>query len=228
MIQFNLLPDVKLEFVRAKRMQHTVVSASVIAAGSAFVIFLLLFLAVNVVQKNTLSSATNEIKKDKVILNQTPELAKILTIQNQLAVLPSLHAKKAAASRSFEFLQLLTPTSVTISDATTDFILNTVTITGQSNGLDKINIFADTLKFTKYSDDKVKGQLAFTGVVLTAFSKSSTAATYTITANFAPALYDNVSAVVLSVPNTVTTRSVIEQPADLFKQPATKSSEVVR
>ena len=94
MIQFNLLPDVKLEYVKAQRTKSTVISASFIAAGSAFAIFLLLFLIVNVVQRKSTSDLNKDIKKYHSQLTSTPDLAKIVTIQSQLKALPGLHEAK--------------------------------------------------------------------------------------------------------------------------------------
>jgi hypothetical protein len=81
MIQFNLLPDVKLEFVRAQRVKHAVVSGAVIASGAAFLIFLLLFIAVHVVQTKMIHDQTADIKKYSEEIKNTPDLEKILTIQ---------------------------------------------------------------------------------------------------------------------------------------------------
>lgn len=224
MIQFNLLPDVKLEYVKAQRTKHTVISAAMIAAGSAFVIFLLLFLTVNVVQKKSMSDLNTDIKKYNTQLKNTPDLDKILTIQSQLSTLPSLHAGKAAAGRTFTFIQQLTPANVTLSDFTADYSANTLTITGQSNNLDKVNTLVDTLKFTKYADKNVSGQTAFSSVVLSQFTRAASGTTFTITLNYAPAIFDNAAEVTLSVPNTISTRSVVEQPADIFKQAPVKTT----
>lgn len=43
MIQFNLLPDVKLEYIKANRAKHTVVVAASVTAAAALGIFILLF-----------------------------------------------------------------------------------------------------------------------------------------------------------------------------------------
>lgn len=218
MIQFNLLPDVKLEFVKAQRTKRTVITAAFVSAGSSFVIFILLFLIVHGVQAVTLHSLDSDIKKYDATINQTPDLAKVLTIQSQLGALPSLHQQKPAATRIFTFLQQLTPVDVTISNCSFDYTANTVSITGATTGLDRVNTFVDTLKFTTYSTGQDNGQRAFTDVVLSQFSKTSTDTTYTITATFDPALFDNASDIKLSIPDQVSTRSIVEQPTDLFKK----------
>lgn len=232
MIQFNLLPDVKLEFVRAQRIQRTVISASVIAAGSAFIIFLLLFVTVNLVQKKSISDLNGDIKKYNGQLKATPDLDKILTIQSQLSVLPGLHEEKASAARTFTYVQQLTPSNVSLSDVTTDYAANTMEITGQAASLDQVNTFIDTLKFTKFSTKTVSGEAAFSNVVMSQFSRTSAkasgavinGATFTITLSYKADIFDNASNVSLQVPNTVSTRSVSEQPTDIFKKAVTPAT----
>ncbi len=227
MIQFNLLPDVKLEYVRAQRIKHTVISTAVIAAGSAFIVFLLLFLAVHVVQAKNLSDLNNDIKKYSTQLKNTPDLDKILTIQSQLGALPKLHADKAAASRTFTFIQQITPSTITLTDATTDYAAHTVNITGLSASLDNVNTLVDTMKFTTYANKDTSNKKAFTGVVMSEFTRVAKSATFTVTANYDPAIFDNSSDVILKVPNGVSTSSVVGQPTNLFQKtvtPATTST----
>ena len=228
MIQFNLLPDVKLEYVKAQRVKHTVVSAALIAAGSAFVIFLLLFLIVNVVQKKSLSDANDDIKKYQTTLKNTPDLAKILTIQNQLGALPGMHADKVATSRTIQFLGQLTPAAVTVSECAVDYTASTISISGQTTGLDKVNALVDTMKFTTYGTGESTGDKAFSDVVLSQFSKTSDATTFTVTATFVPEIYNNALDARLNIPNTVSTRSVVEQPSDLFKKAPTNDTGTSR
>src|SRR6266576_1242806 len=93
-VQFNLLPDVKLEFNRSQHAKRVVYALSALATGIALIIFVLSFLSVDVLQKQLLSSANNDINNYSKKLKSIPNLDKILTIQNQLNSLPSLHQKK--------------------------------------------------------------------------------------------------------------------------------------
>jgi Tfp pilus assembly protein PilN len=223
MIQFNLLPDVKLEYVRAQRVKHTVISASLIAAGSAILIFLLLFATVHIVQKKSMNDLNSDISKYDGQLKATPDLDKILTIQSQLSALPALHAGKAAASRNFSFIQQLVPSTITLTDLTTDYTANTFTLTGESASLDNVNTLVDTLKYTTYADQTSSNQKAFTDVVLSQFTRSATTTTFTVTANFAPAIFDNASNVKLTIPSGVSSPSVVGQPTT-FKEPTTTTT----
>ncbi|HET7629769.1 MAG TPA: hypothetical protein VFK03_00175, partial [Candidatus Saccharimonadales bacterium] len=150
MIQFNLLPDVKLEYIKTQRTKNFVVAISLIAGASAIAIFVLLMLTVNIWQAKTIGDLSQDIKSTSQQLKATPDLDKILTVQSQLGSLHSLHEQKAAAPRLFGYLAQVTPDKATISDITVDYSLNTMSITGNAPSLDVVNTFTDGLKFTKY------------------------------------------------------------------------------
>ena len=228
MIQFNLLPDVKIEFVKAQRTKRLVMGVAIIATITSFTVFLLLFMAVQGVQRKSIGDLDADIKKYSSELKSTPDLDKILTIQNQLAVLDGLHDDKVAASRIFGLMQQVTPADVTIADHTVNFEENTMTITGEAPALDKVNTYTDTLKFATFTRDGEESVKAFSAVVLSQFSRDSTGSTYTITLGFDPALFDINQEVKLVVPKTVTTRSVVGQPLDIFKKGPTTNAEGAR
>lgn len=219
MIQFNLLPDVKIEYLKARRNKRLVVSSSLLViAGSVFVLILLAGIIYGV-QKKNLHDLNNDIAKYTQELRSTPELNKILTVQNQLGSLTALHDKKAVASRLFGYLTQVTPKAASISQLNIDFAQHTMSITGAANSLDVVNTYADTLKFTTYKTETNSGSKvnAFSKVVLSQFSRTNSGATYTMTASFDPLIFDSVSTVKLEVPHIISTRSATEQPTDLFQ-----------
>lgn len=219
MIQFNLLPDVKLQYIKTERTKHLVTTVSLLASAAAVFIFVVLFLTVKVWQEKTINDLSKNIQTASAELQATPDLNKILTVQNQLGKLTSLHDTKFAAKRLFGYLSQVTPTDATISDISADLTLQTLTITGNAPSLDDVNIFTDALKFTKFQEQgQSEKSTAFSNVVLSSFGRSGDGATYTITLNYDPAIFDNTKSVKLLVPNIVTTRSVIEQPSVLFEQ----------
>ncbi|HEY1835613.1 MAG TPA: hypothetical protein VGG13_02205 [Candidatus Saccharimonadales bacterium] len=231
MIQFNLLPDVKLQYLKVRRTQRLVVSASTLLILASLFVFVLLIGTVDVFQKKNLNDLNHDISNYTSQLQNTPNLNKILTVQNQLQVLTSLHNQKPAASRLFGYIKQLTPANATISQLNIGFAQssaadqtddsqsgpNTISITGAANSLDVVNKFADTLKYTTYKKVDGSSANAFSAVVLSQFSLSTSGATYTITANFDPAIFDSANNTSLTVPNIISTRSVTEQPTDLFK-----------
>lgn len=225
MIQFNLLPDVKLQYLKARRTQRLVVSTSVILIAASLFVFVLLIGTVDVFQKKNLRDLNSDITKYSNQINGTPNLNKILTIQNQLSVLTSLHNQKPVASRLFGFVKQLTPTTASISDLSVDYTQNTMSITGSASSLDVVNAYADTLKFTTYQKPGGSNANAFSGVTLSQFSRSASGATYTITLNFDPTIFNSGNNVSLTVPKITSTRSVTEQPTDLFKSQTNPGSQ---
>lgn len=219
MIQFNLIPDVKMDYMKTRRTKRLVLLSSLGVAGVAFLVFIGLFITVNVLQAKHLSDLNKDIKVNEAKLKSIPDLSKILTIQNQLGSLSSLHQQKPAADRAIDYLSQLTPAQVTISDAKFDFGAHTLTITGSADALSTVNQYVDTLKFTTYtSTNGSKAQNAFSGVVLSSFAKGSPNSTYTINANFDAAIFDNAQTVTLTTPKIISTRSEVDKPADLFQQ----------
>jgi hypothetical protein len=228
MLQFNLLPDVKIAYVKAQRTKRLVISSSLIAMAVAVGITSLLALLVYGVQKHSMNDLNSDIKDYSSELKGKPDLNKILTVQNQLASLDSLHEKKIIASRVFQLAQLTTPSGVTISDYTTDFTAQTISITGAASSLDRVNVMADTLKFVTITTNSDGAPMKpFSSVVLSQFSRSDAGATYTVTLSYDPVIFQTGSNFTLTVPKQVTSSSVTEQPVEIFKKvtPASGGSE---
>lgn len=222
MIEFNLLPDVKLEYIKARRLKRLVISLSVIIASSALGLFILLVLFVDVAQKVKLNNLNKSIAIASQQLKNTPNLNAILTIQNQLNALPSIEANTPQVSRLSGYLAEIMPANATLSSVTADFQGNTMTITGGADSLSTVNQLVDTLKFATYSDGKTSGTLAFSNVVLSEFgyggaAAGSSNATYTINFSFDPNLFLPDENIVLTVPPEITTRSILGQPTVIFK-----------
>jgi Tfp pilus assembly protein PilN len=225
MIQFNLLPDVKLEFIKAQRTKRLVIGISILASVAALFILVILILTVDVVQKKTLSNLDSNITTSNNKLQSTPDLNQLLTIQNQLSAIGTLHDAKPAAARLFTYLSQVTPSQATIGAIAVDYTQNSITITGNADSLSTINTFVDTLKFTTYTSSATTGATkAFSNVVLTSFGSNAGSATYGLSLNFDPNIFSNTATVTLTVPNTVTTRSVTDQPTNLFKKSTTTTT----
>ncbi|HEX4774347.1 MAG TPA: PilN domain-containing protein [Candidatus Saccharimonadales bacterium] len=225
MIQLNLLPDVKLEYIKAQHQRRMILTMSVLVSVVAIAI-LVLMLLVDVAQKKHLSDLTHNITSESSKLEGEPQIGKILTVQNQLESLTNLHAGKPAAYNLFNYLNEVTPANVAITSFNTDFTQDTATITGTTDSLASVNTYVDTLKFTTYTtDSSTTSTNAFSNIVLSSFglnSASSTAqapqsASYTITLAYDKTIFDITKTVKLSVPSEVTTRSALAQPTDLFQ-----------
>jgi hypothetical protein len=208
MVQFNLLPDVKLQFVKARRTKYLLTLISVVVAVVSLAIFLLAFLSVNVVQKKSLSDLNKDISKYSSQLKSTNDLDKILTVQNQLGTLTSLHDQKPVASRLFTYIAQVTPSQASLNKLTVDFTAHTMTLGGTAPALDVISTYTDTLKATTYKVSGGTSMKAFSNVVLSSFGRDDKGANFTITLSFDPVIFDTKNDVKLTVlNNTVTDQS---------------------
>lgn len=246
MIQFNLLPDVKLEFIKAQRKKRTIISIAVLVAGVSLGIFVLSFMAVNVAQKQHLGNLQKDIDKSNRTLKENDNLAKIVTIQNQLKSLPGIHAQKPVVSRVFGYIQQVTPEKASVSSLKINYVDQTIEIEGSADSLVTVNTFADTLKFTNYtaapavSADEQNAQtelaasdpkLAFNSVVLDTFTVVSEGTvtdatkqtTFVIKLKFDPTIFgvDNVINLLVEK-SRVTTRSETQKPDTIFQEKETE------
>lgn len=110
MIQINLLPDVKQEYLRARRMRNTVVSSAIIAGIASGALVVLLLIARGV-QVGLEMAADSGIKDEYSKLSAVEDLSELVTLQNQLKTIGSQHDNKSMDSRLFRVLQAINPKS---------------------------------------------------------------------------------------------------------------------
>ena len=228
MLELNLLPEVKINHLKTQRLKHSIVSICIIVS----IVFLALFggfiYYVYIFQKNDISNQNTKITSYISQIKSNKDLDKILTIQNQLNSLPNIESQTTVPSRLFGFISQVTPTKATISDLNVSLTSSSITLNGSADSLSTVNQFVDTLKYTTYNTSTSKNKSAFSAVTLSSFSYSSSnssstkAAQYSITFNYDPTLLSNSSTVNLIVPNITTTRSILNQPLNLFKANTTK------
>jgi Tfp pilus assembly protein PilN len=237
-LQFNLLPDVKQEYLKTQRTKRTIITASIVASAIALFIFILMLTTVYVINKKQLSDANKQIDKYTDQLKAIPNLDKILTVQNQLKSLSGLHASKHMLSRVFSYIPQVTPQNVCLGKLSVDLAQSSMMIEGTADSQKSINTFVDTLKFTKYQiDNKDTGKNAFSSVVESQFGIVSSAqndvkcdnkaapASYQLTIQYDPSLFLNSDNVALTVPQgLVTTRSVLDNPSNIFNGKTGNSS----
>ncbi|GAC1503590.1 MAG: hypothetical protein NVS1B10_08700 [Candidatus Saccharimonadales bacterium] len=220
MIQFNLLPDIKLEYIKARRIKRLVMFVSSVITAVAVAVFIVLLLDVFLLQHKHLKDLNRDVADKSAKLKAIPDLDKILTVQNQLNTLPTIQGRNPVASRLFTYITQLTPAQATIQKLAVDFSANTMTISGSTDNLVTINKFVDTLKFTTYkksANDSPTPVLA--NIVLGSFTLSDKGkANYSISTSFDPAIFNSANEVILNVPNIISTRSALDKPTDLFQQ----------
>lgn len=218
MIQFNLLPDIKIEYIKAEKLKRLIIGVSAFVAAASIVVCMVLFIVVKSLEKHS-GDLSKDINANVQKLQGTKDLDRILTIQNQLKTLPTLHSGKPEVSRIFTYMSQVTPGNVTLSKLDVDFESGTLILAGGAEDLLSVNKFVDTLKFTnmKIGGDTPKTSLAFSAVTLTTFGATEKAASYTITLGYDKQIFDNQIDVSLDVPKTITTRSELNLPIELFK-----------
>lgn len=159
MIEVNLIPDVKQELLKARRIRNAVVSISIIVSIVAVAIVTLLSFYVFAGQWAQNAYFDGRIKDEQKKIEAINGAADLLTIQNQLVVLPQTHDTKHMTSRIFSTLATINPTepnNVQISKVTLSTTDGTIAIEGQAvNGFAALETFQKTIEATKIEFTKV-------------------------------------------------------------------------
>jgi hypothetical protein len=225
MIQLNLLPDVKLEYIKADRSRRLVMTIAFFSTVAAVVLLLILFSA-SVYQKKHVSDLSKSIDSVSLTLQAKPGINTVLTVQNQLLSLTNLHNQKPAASKLFGFINSVTPSNVSINNLSIDFNLFTISILGSSDKINSVNKYIDTLKQTTYTSSTNTNAIpAFSNVVLSSFSVSggtnpAQVASYGVTFAYDRNIFDITQDIKLTVAS-ITTHDQQSSAADLFKAQTT-------
>lgn len=191
-VQFNLLPDVKQEYIKSQRLRNLVISVSVLVAAASFVLFLILFFSVAIVQQKQLNDTEKNINSNTAKLKSITGIEEALVIQNQLHTLSTLHKNKHISSRLFTYLPQITPDNVNITKLDIDYATNVMNISGTADSHNSVNAFIDTLKYTTYKiGSKDTAHQAFSAVVESNFGISTNNVSFSLTSQFDPKLFAN-------------------------------------
>ena len=159
MIEVNLIPDVKLELLKARRQQKMVISASILIAIASVAVLVMMCIYLFGVQSLSDNLASDDIEKKSKELKSVDGLGEMLTIQEQLGKLKTIQSEKSISSRLFDVLLVVTPTDknkVDILSVNLDDEAKTIEIEAQAeNGYEAMEVFKKTLEQTKfqYSQD---------------------------------------------------------------------------
>lgn len=135
MIEVSLIPDVKQELIRARRMRATVVSVAILAMIVSGGVVALLAVYVFAGQGVRGYAADTAIKDNFSELSKVEDLSNMLTVQNQLEKISETHADKTISSRLFDVLSVIVPpapNNVSLTSTEMDTEEGTLTIEGQS------------------------------------------------------------------------------------------------
>lgn len=151
MIQINLLPDIKQEYLRTKRTRNFVVSIAIVAglASIGLVVALLLFLGTQTALE---IRADNRIEQEYQTLSEIDDLSELVTLQNQLSLISDQHDTKSMGSRLFAILQAVNPPApndVRFTTVNMDPSTNTLRLEGiASGGYRAVETLAKTISNT--------------------------------------------------------------------------------
>ncbi len=226
MIQLNLVPNVKQEFLKAQRAKRIIVLTALGIGGFFLAIVVILTLSVYVVQKRHIANLETDISSKASELQAIPELPEILTVQSQLKALPGLHAQAPEISRFFRYLSQITPADVVLDASemslggSVEGAVQQIQLTGRSTNFKAVNRYVDTIKNASYvtADLKDVSLPAFPNVVLTSIGRdpqaeSRFATGFVLSMQFDPAIFASDKVVTMSIPSIASTVSSKEKPS---------------
>jgi len=226
MITLNLLPDVKREYLRTRRLQAKVMAIATLVSIGAIALVVLLAVWVyggQTVYKNFL---TGEIDKHSKELKNVGEIDKYLTLQNQLKYLTELHDNKMDFSRLMTFLPAMNPAvpnnvRLTKVEVAADEALgeNTLVLQGEVANYTALNTFRDTLRNAELTYEgldqptKLFDSVDVTTSSLERSQKGGTMVVFKIETTYNPdAFLFSTKKPAVSVPSMSTTQSVQNAP----------------
>lgn len=219
MIQINLLPDVKRDFLRKQRFKRLFGVMAFFVCAIAITILVALTGYVYVVQNPHVSNVQDDIDTGLNTLQNIEDLDKILTVQNQLQALPGLHDDKLISSRLFDYLSVLVPERVALNAFELASDDSRILVKGAGDDFKAINVFADTLKNAEFiTADDAEGVRAFKNVVLDTIGQGDDSASFTIEMEYDEVIFSaTADEPKMRVPNIISTRSSTESPKALFE-----------
>lgn len=152
MIEINLIPDVKREFIHAQKMRNVAIATSILigAIAAGVVIVLGLLLGAQALHE---SIARGQVKDQFKQLQSIDNIDNVLTIQNQLSKISSINDKKTIDSRLFDVLAAISPSApndIKISNVQLNPADKMLTIEGSAaNGFAATETFRKTILNTK-------------------------------------------------------------------------------
>lgn len=178
MIQINLLPEVKQQYLRAQQMKHTFIVGSVLVSIAFLSFTALLFAYVQVVQPRHLQNVQTDIDSGLAQVQEVPKAVEIVTVQGALEQLPGLQDKKNISSRLFKYINGFTPKDISYAEVKLDLVAGTLSLRGETTNYEQTNVLANNLKsaeFTYTQHDQEQSVKPFSQVVFTNLGRAEQA-----------------------------------------------------
>lgn len=227
MIELNLLPDVKKEFIKAQRTRNVVVSGAIMVTIVAIGAIAFFATTVYGAQQLVISTLNTQIKDNFKELESKKEINKYLAIQSQLKSLDEVSGQRALYGRVFDYFQQLNPappSNVTIYSLDLTKTDTRIVIFGSAGNFEAVNNFKYTLENAKLTYDVAGEQQEMPLFTLVTAKQPSLSTTNGVTeANFsfdlvfAPEAFsmDTTNPKVV-VPKLITSDSDQNAPKELF------------
>jgi|GEM_PF-2515145 len=151
MIEVSLVPDIKRELLRARRIRNLIIFIVLIVTASAAGLVLILFTTFGI-QNVTINNLNRNAESNHLALVQGrhhPSVNDILTLQAQLSHIDTINADKYLPSNIFGVLGIILPggnSRVTVSELDFDRATHTIRFSGQSrSGYAGFNALVQTI-----------------------------------------------------------------------------------
>lgn len=198
MIQINLLPDVKQEYLRTQQIKHAVIVIAVLVSIVSLGIAALLFIYVQVVQPQYQKAVQNDIDQGIEELKNKPDAQRLVTVQGVLEQISSVKDQQQVLSRTFAYLREFTPRNVSYTRINVALDTNTITLAGGAESYEQAHILANHLKsaqMTYRQNDAEQTITPYANVVFANLSKAEEATdsrpvTFEISFQFDPILFN--------------------------------------
>ena len=153
MIFVNLLPDIKIDYLRIRRMKRWVVLLSLFLIVGCFVINAWLFIQIRS-KSNNIAANDTVIETSLENIRKIPSSQRILTIQNQVDPLIELHKTKTDARRILVnkntegYLRTMVPRSYDeIRNFKFDFRQWTFNVNGRAEDIGAAQVIGETIRY---------------------------------------------------------------------------------
>lgn len=198
MIEVNLLPSVKKDFLKAQQMKHTVIVASALISVASLISLILLFSYVQVVQPQHQKNVQADIDRALKEVKDKQDAVRVVTVQGALESLPSLQDQKQISSNLFTYVSNFTPRTVSYSNMKLNLETQTLVLQGAAGSFEQANVLANNLKgaqFTYKKDDQTQRATPFSNVVFDGLSRSEQSedgksVSFQITLTIDPIIFD--------------------------------------
>lgn len=226
-LQINLLPDLKLEYLKAQRTKYMIMASSAVVIMACIGLLILMYFYVYVWQKEHTNNLRNHIGELTTEYESFDNLEEIITIQNQLSALPGLHNEKPLVSRLTNYLGTITPKDSSYSKVDLDLTLLTIRLEGSAPETSDVNKLTNSIKNAVYviNTDVDTAKSAFSSVRLESINNREDEVLFTVAMTFDPQIFMTREEIALVIPDIDSTNSEVNSPGsdidkviqDMFK-----------